>query len=102
MSQLLEDFSGVKHHADAILVFCRNKLEHDQHLKNVLKKLTLNEKCEFAKTEMLFIGHKITERGLEADPSKVRAILHMPEAKADVSKVLGMANYLAKFLPQLA
>lgn len=70
--------------------------------KNVLKKLTLNEKCEFANAEMLFVGHKIPERGQEADPSKVRAILHMPEPKADVSKVLGMANYLAKFLPQLA
>jgi len=50
---------------------------------------------------MLFVSHKITERGLDADPSKVRAILHMPEPKADVSKILGMANYLAKFLPQL-
>jgi len=48
---------------------------------------------------MLFVSDKITERGLDADPSKVRAILHMPEPKADVSKILGMANYLAKFLP---
>lgn len=37
MSQLLEDFSGVKYHADAILVFGRNKLEHDQHLKKCLE-----------------------------------------------------------------
>lgn len=45
---------------------------------------------------MLFVGHKITANGLEADPSKVRAILHTPEPKcvADIHRVLGMTNYL--------
>ncbi|XP_051552704.1 LOW QUALITY PROTEIN: uncharacterized protein LOC127440265 [Myxocyprinus asiaticus] len=49
MSQLLENYSGVICHADDILVFGRNKAEHDHRLHSVLKKiqsvgLTLNEK----------------------------------------------------------
>ncbi|KAI4879198.1 hypothetical protein NFI96_009429 [Prochilodus magdalenae] len=109
MSQLLENYDGVICHADDILVFGRDKMEHDQRLHQVLQKLqseglTLNEKCEFGKSEMLFVGHKITANGFEADPNKVRAILQMPEPTcvADVRRVMGMANYLAKFLPQLA
>ncbi|KAL6490042.1 hypothetical protein MHYP_G00003870 [Metynnis hypsauchen] len=109
MSQLLENYDGVICHADDILVFGRDKMEHDQRLHQVLQKLqseglTLNEKCEFGKSKMLFVGHKITANGLEADPNKVRAILQMPEPTcvADVRRVMGMANYLAKFLPQLA
>ncbi|KAL6461067.1 hypothetical protein MHYP_G00310330 [Metynnis hypsauchen] len=109
MSQLLENYDGVICHADDILVFGQDKMEHDQRLHQVLQKfqsegLTLNEKCEFGKSEMLFVGHKITANGLEADPNKVRAILQMPEPTcvADVRRVMGMANYLAEFLPQLA
>ncbi|KAL7883347.1 hypothetical protein SRHO_G00010050 [Serrasalmus rhombeus] len=62
MSQLLDNYDGVICHADDILVFGRDKMEHDQRLRQVLQKLqseglTLNEKCEFGKGEMLFVGH---------------------------------------------
>ncbi|XP_025757966.1 uncharacterized protein K02A2.6-like [Oreochromis niloticus] len=89
MSQMLEDFEGVICHADDVLVYGRDRQEHDQRLHCVLQKfqkegLTLNEKCEFAKSQIIFVGHKVSAKGIEADPNK------------------GMANYLAKFMPQLA
>ena len=53
---------------------------------------------------MLYIGHLLTADGVMADPSKVDAIVNMPRP-ADVQgvrRILGMTNYLAKFLPKLS
>lgn len=106
---MLEDFDGVICHADDVLVYGRDRQEHDQRLHRVLQKfqkegLTLNEKCEFAKTEIMFVGHKVSAKGIEADPNKVKVIQQMPQPKCveDVRRFMGMANYLAKFMPNLA
>ena len=53
---------------------------------------------------MLFIGHMATPQGLEVDPAKVQAIIEMPAPtdKLGVQRLLGLAQYLAKFLPHLS
>ena len=45
-----------------------------------------------------------TDKGLEVDPAKVRAISEMPAPtdKLGVQRLLGLAQYLAKFLPHLS
>jgi len=93
-------------HADDILVYGTDQTEHDSRLHQVLmtlskKGLTLNkEKCEFTKNKLMFLGHSLSTEGVKPDPSKVKAILDMPEPTcvADVRRVMGMANYLGKFL----
>ena len=53
---------------------------------------------------MPFIGHVATAEGLCVDPNKVQAILEMPppEDIAAVQRLLGLAQYLSKFLPHLS
>ena len=42
-------------------------------------KLRLNpKKCTFGVTSRKLLGYMISERGIEADPDKIRAILDMP------------------------
>jgi len=55
-------------------------------------------------SQVLFIGHMATDQGLEVDPAKVRAIIEMPAPtdKLGVQRLLGLAQYLAKFLPHLS
>ena len=55
-------------------------------------------------TEVPFIGHIATDKGLRVDPAKVRAISEMPAStdKAGVQRLLGLAQYLSKFLHQLS
>lgn len=64
---------------------------------------TLNEKCVFAKGKIRFVGHSVTSDWIAPDPSKVRAIQEMPEPScvANVRWLMGMANYLGKFVPHL-
>ncbi|KAE8715075.1 hypothetical protein F3Y22_tig00110187pilonHSYRG00520 [Hibiscus syriacus] len=65
---------------DDILVYSRTETEHDEHLKIVLRTLREHRlyaklsKCEFWLQEVSFLGHIIFERGIQIDPSKIKAI----------------------------
>ena len=80
MFQMLEGCAGTVCHTDDILVYGENKTQHDERLRQVLRKLkeeglTLNrEKCEFAKDSMMFLGHCVTVDGVTPDPGKIKAI----------------------------
>ncbi|KAL7851818.1 hypothetical protein SRHO_G00176030 [Serrasalmus rhombeus] len=109
MSQMLEGCEGAVCHADDIVVYGEDMQQHNARLHKVLQRLreeglTLNEKCEFAKNSIMFVGHRVTADGVTPDPDKIRAIMEMPEPQnvEGVRRVMGMANYLGKFLPNLA
>ncbi|KAI2648690.1 Transposon Ty3-G Gag-Pol polyprotein [Labeo rohita] len=110
MSALLRDHAGTVAVMDDILVFGRDKEEHDRNLKAVLKSiresgLKLNkEKCHFGKSEIQFFGHIIGKDGICPDTNKVRAITELPcpTNLTELRQVLGMVNYLGKFLPGLS
>lgn len=108
MSQMLEGCEGVVCHADDIVVHGEDMKQHNERLHRVLNRLreeglTLNEKCEFTKNDIMFVGHLVTADGVTLDPSKVKAIMEMPEPTGveGVRRVIRMANYLGKFLPHL-
>ncbi|KAJ8346650.1 hypothetical protein SKAU_G00280510 [Synaphobranchus kaupii] len=60
--------------------------------------------CTFAQPEYLFVGHKVSAAGIEPDPEKIKAITDMPipQNTADVRRFLGMATYIARFIPQFS
>ena len=63
-----------------------------------------NDKAVVKTSEIKFMGHLISSKGVEADPSKIEAIVKIP-SPTDVSSVkrfYGMVQYLARFLPNLA
>ena len=55
-------------------------------------------------TEIPYIGDLLTQNGLKPDPSKVEAILNMskPTDLKAVQQLVGLVNYLTKFLKKLA
>ncbi|KAF7216671.1 putative LOC107394635-like protein [Nothobranchius furzeri] len=108
ISQIIAGEKGALCHADDILVFGKDKAEHDERLQQVLKRcekagLTLNEKCEFSVERVKFLGHNISATGIEADPDKVSAIENMPEPRnvEEVRRFLEMVNYVGKFSSSL-
>jgi hypothetical protein len=91
---------------DDILIFSKNKEEHDEHLCLVLQKLRENQlyaklsKCEFWLKEVLFLGHIISEGGISVDPSKVKNVLswNTPQNVSDIRSFLGLAGYYRRFM----
>ena len=83
---------------------------HDDHLEAFLqrcdeKNLKLNDtKIKLRMQEVPFIGHIATADGLCVDPHKVQAIMEMPQPDdvAAIQRLLGLAQYLSKFLPHLS
>ena len=110
MQKVLVGTEGALCHMDDILVYGETLQQHDRRLNLVLNKLreaglTLNkEKCEFALTSIQFLGHRISQNGISADPNKVKAIRDFPSprSKKELRRFLGVCNYLTKFSPQLA
>ena len=69
------------------------------------KGLKLNpKKLNFKQTPVSYMGHIFSAQGLAADPEKVKAVSQMqcPTNVQGVQRVLGVANYLAKFTPKLS
>ena len=94
---------------DDILVSAATQKQHDDRLEQVVKiiqkaGITLNEKCEFSKPSVTFLGHVIDGEGCRPDPKKVQAITEMetPKNVSEVRRFLGMVNQLSKFSPNIA
>ena len=116
LDQAIEGLNGVKSVADDILIIGNGATiaeavkDHDTKLDALLSRcrernIMLNEeKIDLKKESMPYIGHLLTSEEVRADPSKVEAILQMtkPEDVQGVWRILGMTNYLAKFLPKLS
>ena len=60
-------------------------------------------KCNFLKSEVVYLGHIISAEGIKMAPKKGTAIVKLPEPE-DVPRLrsfLGLCNYYAEFLPGL-
>ena len=58
-------------------------------------------KCSFFQRQILFLGHKISEAGIETDPAKIEAVKNwqIPKDKKGVKSFLGSVGYYRKFIP---
>jgi len=64
-------------------------------------KLRLNPtKCTFGVKSGKLLGFIVSQKGIEVDPDKVRAILEMliPPIEKEVRGFLGRLNYIARFM----
>lgn len=109
MSSVLEGLDGVICHMDDTLIHGTTQEEHDTRVRKALERIqqagiTLNDKCEFSKRRIKFLGHVISENGVEADPDKTKAIRDLPQPTnvKELQRFNGMVNQLAKFIPELA
>ncbi|XP_037515008.1 uncharacterized protein K02A2.6-like [Rhipicephalus sanguineus] len=110
MSYILEGQEGVVNMIDDILVFGRDRAEHDSRLQSVLARLrnaglTLNKsKCQFGVTSVKFLGVAICGSGISPDPDKLAAVKSMepPFDVGGVRRLLGMVKHVGRFLPHLS
>lgn len=111
MTVLRQHISKICHvYMDDFIIWSQNLDEHIVHVKLILKTLQdaglyINKnKTKHFSYETSFLGHKISQNGIEADDSKVKKILEWPVSTnlKEVQQFLGLMKYLNAFLPRLA
>lgn len=62
------------------------------------------EKCKFRITEFEFLGYRINAKGILPSVTKQNAVatFRRPSNSSEVRSFLGLANYMGKFVPNLA
>jgi hypothetical protein len=116
MHATLSGLPGIFFIADDILIVGSGNTEeeasidHDRNLISLLERcrqrnLHLNaEKIQLRRPSTTFMGHELTRDGVKPDRRKIAAILDMkpPSDRPGVMRLLGMATYLAKFVPNFS
>ena len=107
---MLQDCRGTANISDDIIVYGCSQAEHDKRLEKVLTRLeerglTLNkEKCVFDMPKLTFMGMLLSSHGINPTEEKVRAVVEAREpcSVTEVKSFLGLVNFSARFIPDLA
>ncbi|GJU34835.1 putative reverse transcriptase domain-containing protein [Tanacetum coccineum] len=91
---------------DDILIYSKNKQEHEEHLKLILEFLKKEElyakfsKCEFWIPKVQFLGHVIDIQGIHVYPANIESIKYKasPKSPTEIRQFLGLAGYYRRFI----
>ncbi|GJW48723.1 putative nucleotidyltransferase, ribonuclease H [Tanacetum coccineum] len=91
---------------DDILIYSRNKEEHEDHLRIIMELLKNDKlyakfsKCDFWISTVQFLGHVIDSRGIHVDPAKIKAVKDWasPTTPTEIRQFLGLAGYYRRFI----
>nr|GEZ57184.1 putative reverse transcriptase domain-containing protein [Tanacetum cinerariifolium] len=91
---------------DDILIYSKDKKEHEEHLKEILELLKKEKlyakllKCKFWIPKVQFLGHVIDSRGIHVDPAKIESIKDWasPKTPTKIRQFLGLAGYYQRFI----
>jgi hypothetical protein len=95
---------------DDIIIYSKDFLEHMQHIEEVCALLQgsnfkLNiDKCEVAKTGILFLGHVIKRGTIKPDPENIRGLTETrePVSAEEAFRFVKAAEYYRKFIPKFS
>jgi hypothetical protein len=95
---------------DDVLCFSSSVQNHLQDLEAIFVRLekaglTLKpKKCHFFRKRVEFLGHVVSEEGIETDPAKVDKVLKCPRPKNihEVRSAVGLFSYYRRFMPDFS
>ena len=109
VDELFADLKGsfVFNFVDDLVVYSPSIEEHRIHVREVLNRLqgigfTLNpEKVVFGATEIKYLGHLISGRGVKIPPDRVLAVQQYPRPTSlrSLRRFMGMVRIYARFIP---
>ncbi|KAG9223377.1 hypothetical protein CCMSSC00406_0009268 [Pleurotus cornucopiae] len=112
MNHIFRDFIGrfVHVYLDDVFVYSNTIEDHERHLKLVFAKIReyqfylKPEKCELYADKVDCLGHIIDKNGLKPCNDKLQRIREWrtPRTYTDVLQFMGLVQYLAHFIPELA
>ena len=112
VDDLLQTLSveDVVSYLDDFICFHKTFAEHLTGIRRILQMFRdsgfklAGKKCQFAKKEVSFLGHLVSEKGLKPQPSKISAIVNWPTpTTADaLLGFLGLIGFYRKFIKNFA
>lgn len=108
-----ENFGDIKNitvYIDDILIAAETEQEHDNALKRLLERASERnikfnrDKIQWKQKEVVFLGHRISEEGIECDKNRLKGIQNLgaPKCKKDLQRLMGFINYLREYIPNLS
>ncbi|GJS24923.1 putative reverse transcriptase domain-containing protein [Tanacetum coccineum] len=90
---------------DDILIYTKNKKEHEEHLKAIMELLKKEElyakfsKCKFWLSKVYFLVYVIDSQGIHVDPAKIESIKDwaFPKTPTEIQKFLGSEDFIAYY-----
>jgi len=99
MNNVLSGLTGTRCFVflDDIVIYANSLVDHDRKLRDMFRKLRKYnlklppDKCEFLRKEVTFLGHKISEHGVEPDACKVESVKNSstPKTVKQLKNILG-------------
>ena len=95
---------------DDIIIFSETVTDHLKQLNEVFSHLKTAglklkpKKCHLFRSKVQYLGHLVSEHGVEMDPEKIRAIedWERPQNITEVRSFLGLCSYYRRFIPHFA
>jgi len=112
MNNVLSGSTGTRCYVflDDIVLYINSLVDHDRKFIDVFKRLIKHnlklqpDKCEFLGKDVIYLGHKILEHGVEPDVRKIEVIKNFPTPKTtkQLKSFLGLVGYYRRFVPQFS
>lgn len=112
MDNILRGLQGIHCliYLDDIIIFSSSLQEHLEKLRTVFDRLRQTnlkiqlDKSEFLRKEILYLGHKITDKGLQPNDDKIKAVLNfpLPTTTTQIKSFLGLIGYYRRFIKDFA
>lgn len=108
MNNVMAGIVGIKClvYLDDIIIYGKGLLDHNEKLRDVFERLRNHNlkiqptKCEFLKQQCMYLGHIISENGIQPDPEKIKSVLQfpIPTSVKEIKSFLGLSGYYRKFI----
>ena len=95
---------------DDLIVFSKTYEEHLERFQLVFDKLRSTglklspKKCSFFMKKVKYVGHIVSEHGIETDPGKTETVLNWPKPTTpeEVRQFIGFVCYYRRFIPNFS
>ena len=110
INMVLSQLDFAMGYLDDINIFSKTEEEHLDHLTQVFERLKRAglklklQKCSFFKKHIQYLGHLISDEGIQPLPEKLASIrnISVPTTPKEVKQFLGLVGYYRKFIPRFS